>query len=288
MMNVYKSVTIFFAVIILTIMPLDINLLINRLSLAQGSDFTYPPPSPPPLSELSTQQISSSTNKTCTLTPSLIEIEGTPQQIEGPYFVDNVPNRSDIRSEPSNGSMQEGIPLHVVFYVYNVTDNNAGGENTCMPLNGAKVDLWHANSQGMYSGVEQAGTGGLVYLRGYQITDDNGTARFDTIYPGWYEDRAIHIHVKVRDSEGPEKAMEWTSQLYLNNSINEKVHSQPPYSNHGPVPIANEEDFIYTGPSTDGLVKNNTGNHLMLNITQSDLGYIGTFAIGLNASQSKP
>ncbi len=184
--------------------------------------------------------------------------------------------------------MQEGIPLHLVFYVYNVTDNNTNGENTCMSLSGAKIDLWHANSQGMYSGVEQAGTGGLVYLRGYQITDGNGTARFYTIYSGWYVDRAIHIHVKVRDSEVPEKAMEWTSQLYLNNSINEKAHSQSPYSTHGPVPITNEEDFIYKGPSTDGLVKSNTGKNLMLNMTQSGFGYIGTFTIGLNASQSKP
>ena len=53
----------------------------------------FEPPSP----ELSATQISASTNQTCTLTPSLIEEEGTPQQIEGPYFVDDMPNRSDIR-----------------------------------------------------------------------------------------------------------------------------------------------------------------------------------------------
>jgi hypothetical protein len=82
------------------------------------------PPSPgpfpgqfgPPLSpELSATQISASTNQTCTLTPSLIEEEGTPQQIEGPYFVDDMPNRSDIRSDPSDGSVQEGIPLRLYF-----------------------------------------------------------------------------------------------------------------------------------------------------------------------------
>ena len=55
----------------------------------------------------------------------------------------------------------------------------------------------------------------------------------------------IHIHLKVRDFEGPEKIFEWTSQLYLNNSINELVHTQPPYSNHGPVPMTNEQDFIF-------------------------------------------
>jgi hypothetical protein len=50
------------------------------------------------------------------------------------------------------------------------------------------------------------------------------------------------------------------------NSINELVHTQPPYSNHDPVPKTYEEDFIYTGPSTDGLVQDNTGKHLMLNL----------------------
>ncbi len=283
-MYIYRHITIFFAIIILTIIPLDSNLISNQLLFAQGPDFPYPPPSPPPLAELSPQQIASSTNKNCTLTPSLIEIEGTPQQIEGPYFVDNMPNRSDIRSEPSDGSLQEGIPLHIAFHVYNVTSNNANGENTCIPLGGAKVDLWHANPQGVYSGVDQAGTGGLEYLRGYQTTDENGTVMFDTVYPGWYEGRAIHIHLKVRDFEGPNKTLEWTSQLYLNNSINEQVHSQPQYNSHGPVPMTNEEDFIFTGPSTDGLVKNNTGNQLMLNLTKSDPGYNGNFNIGLNAT----
>ena len=88
----------------------------------------------------------------------------------------------------------------------------------------------------------------------------------------------------MRDFEGPEKFFEWTSQLYLNNSINELVHTQPPYSNHGPVPMTNEQDFIFMGPSTDGLIKNNTGNHLMLNISQSDGGYNGIFNVGLNAT----
>jgi protocatechuate 3,4-dioxygenase beta subunit len=107
-----------------------------------------PPPWPfsgqfgPPSSELSATQISASTNQTCTLTPSLIEEEGTPQQIEGPYFVDDMPNRSDIRSDPSDGSVQQGVPLHLVLHVYDV-DNGL-----CIPLSGAQVDIWHANSQG--------------------------------------------------------------------------------------------------------------------------------------------
>src|ERR687895_2879162 len=172
--------------------------------------------------ELSAAQRGASTNQTCTLTPSLIEEEGTPQQIEGPYFVDDMPNRSDIRSDPSDGSVQEGVPLSLVLHVYDV-DNGS-----CIPLSGAQVDIWHANSQGVYSGVQDAGTDGKKFLRGYQMTGDNGTVQFTTVYPGWYEGRAIHIHIKVRDYDGSKETFDWTSQFYLNNSINELVHTQPP------------------------------------------------------------
>jgi protocatechuate 3,4-dioxygenase beta subunit len=233
----------------------------------------------PPSPELSATQISASTNKTCTLTPSLIEQEGTPQQTEGPYFVDDMPNRSDIRSDPSDGSVQQGVPLHLVLHVYDV-DNGS-----CIPLRGAQVDIWHANSQGVYSAVQDAGTAGKKFLRGYQVTDDNGTVRFTTIYPGWYQGRAIHIHVKVRTFEGPEKTLEWTSQFYLNNSINEQVHTESPYSNHGPPDMTNEEDGIYRGASSDGLVQSNTGKHLTLNMTKDDEQfYLETFNIVLNSS----
>src|ERR671919_1755348 len=242
------------------------------------------PPTPQQLSgppflqpESSATQRSASTNQTCTLTPSLIEIEGTPQQIEGPYFVDDMPNRSDIRSDTSNGLIQEGVPLRLVFKVYDVNDSDGDGTGPCTPLKDAKVDIWHANSQGVYSGVQEAGTTENDFLRGYQMTDDNGTVQFTTIYPGWYEGRAIHVHVKVRDYDRSNETFEWTSQFYLNNSINELVHTQPPYSEHGPVPMTNEEDFIYTGPSNDGLVKANTGQRLMLKLNGNKRqGYTGT------------
>lgn len=285
-LNTYKNLLIFLTIALLVTIPIDIKIITKQQSFAQNLNFPdlFQSASPPPFDNLSQQQKDASTNKTCTLTPSLIEVEETPQQIEGPYFVDGVPNRSDLRSEPSDDSIQEGIPLNITVSVYKVLNSDGDGKGTCVPFSGAKVDLWEANSQGLYSGVREDGTEGLVYLRGYQTADENGIAKFETIYPGWYENRAIHIHLKVRDFEGPEKIFDWTSQLYLNNSINEFVHTKPPYSNHGPVPMTNEQDFIFMGPSTDGLIKNYTGNHLMLNIFQSDGGYNGIFNVGLNAT----
>ncbi|HLG36692.1 MAG TPA: hypothetical protein VI338_01045 [Nitrososphaera sp.] len=247
------------------------------LPMAMPSPMGGPPPAGGQVGQQTGQQsqVGTSTNQTCTLTPSLIEIEGTPQQTEGPYFVDGMPNRSDILADTSTGTVQEGMPLNVTINVYDVDDGD------CVPISNAQVDLWHANSQGVYSGVE--GSTGTNFLRGYQLTDSNGTVQFSTVYPGWYEGRAIHIHAKVRTFEGSTETFEWTSQFYLPNSINEQVHTQPPYSDHGPVGMANEQDGIYNGPSTDGLVQSNTGTHLMLALTEAGQGYAGTFNIVVDA-----
>jgi protocatechuate 3,4-dioxygenase beta subunit len=303
-----KSIMIYYGIFLFTILSLlNSSVPISSIIFAQNANSITPPPPrsnslssasssfPPPFSDqLSSQQMASSTNKTCTLTPSLIEEEGTPQQIEGPYFVAGMPNRSDIRSDTSDGSVQQGIPLHLVIHVYKINDkgnNSTPADNavSCMPFNRAQVDIWHANPQGLYSGISQIGTEGKTYLRGYQTTDNNGTAKFDTIYPGWYQGRAIHIHVMVRAFDGASnETFHWTSQMYLNNSINEKVHTQIPYSKHGLPPMTNEQDGIYTGPSTDKLVQSNAGQHLMLNLTKDKQGqgYTGTFNIIVNAPVS--
>ncbi len=247
-----------------------------------------PPPQgfgPPPQfgtpQQSTTQRTGAATNLSCKLTPSLIEVERTPQQTEGPYFVDEMLNRSDIRSDPSDGSVQDGIPLRLVIHVYDAD------HGSCIPLSRAHVDIWHANSQGLYSDIQQSGTVGKKYLRGYQVTDDNGTVRFTTIYPGWYQGRAIHIHIKVRAFEGSEKTFEWTSQLFFNDSITDQVQAQPPYSNHGPRDTTNEEDGIYTGPSTDGMLQKNTGTHLMLNLTKDEQSYLGTFNVVVDTGKFK-
>lgn len=242
----------------------------NQRLVTRPLQFGIPP-------ELSATQKNASTNATCSLTTSSVTLQGTPQQTEGPYFVEDMPNRSDIRSDTSNGSVEQGIPLRLVIHVYGVNDGS------CVPLKGAKLDIWHANSQGIYSGVKDMGTAENNFLRGYQVTDNNGTVEFTTIYPGWYEGRAIHIHDKVRIFNGQEKELEWTAQLYFNNSINEQVHEQTPYNSHGPVKTTNEQDMIYTGASADGLIQKNSGEQLMVNLTKQGASYLGTFNVVLNS-----
>jgi len=241
----------------------------NQSSSNSGS------PQPDFQSEPTLVQKTASVVGSCALAHSS-KLHATPQQTEGPYFVDGMPNRSDIRTDSSDGSLQQGITLYLLIHVYGM--NNG----LCFPVGRAKVDIWHANSLGLYSSVNEMGTTGKNFLRGYQLTDKNGTARFTTIYPGWYPGRAIHIHDKVRIFNGSETTLEWTSQLYFNNTMNKQIHEQPPYSSHGPPPTQNEQDFIYAGPSTDSLVRNNSGKDLIMNVTKDGSEYLGTFNIFLN------
>ena len=103
-------------IVIISILSLSLLLTqINSIELpiifalkAKNTLAAGPPPQFGTSPELSASQMSTSTNKGCTLLPSTVKLVGTPQQTEGPYFVDGMPERSDIRSDPSDGSMQEG------------------------------------------------------------------------------------------------------------------------------------------------------------------------------------
>src|SRR5262245_55547461 len=132
----------------------------------------------------------------------------TPEQMEGPFFTDARLNRSDIRSDPVDKSVRDGAPLALTLRVSAVS---AAG---CLPLAGAMVDVWHCDAAGAYSDADRA-TAGKRFLRGYQMTDGGGAARFTTIYPGWYPGRAVHIHFKVRVMAGPAVGNASTCETYF-------------------------------------------------------------------------
>lgn len=190
-----------------------------------------------------------------------------PQQTEGPYFVDEKLNRSDIRSDPSDGSVKDGVPLKLTLRVSQLS--NTG----CTPLAGAIVDIWHCDALGIYSDVKDPSfsTIGKKFLRGYQVTDANGTVQFATIYPGWYQGRTVHVHFKVRTDATLGRSHEFTSQLYFDDSITDQVHTQPPYASKGQRTIKNSQDGIFR----DG------GDQLLLTLTKTSQGYTATLNIGL-------
>ena len=189
-----------------------------------------------------------------------------PELTEGPYFVDERLERSDIRSDPSDGSVKEGAPLEIVF---RVSEIGAG----CVPLAGAAVDMWHCDALGVYSDATDRGfsTVGQKFLRGYQLTDANGEARFMTIYPGWYQGRAVHIHFKIRTDLDSNQGYEFTSQFFFDEAVTDEVHAQQPYVSKGYRTLKNEGDGIYR----------QGGSELMLQTVKSGDGYSATFDIGL-------
>lgn len=194
----------------------------------------------------------------------------TPALTEGPYFVDERLNRSDIRTDTATGAASQGLPLRLVISVLRYEGNS------CMPLSGAVVDVWHCDAAGVYSDVQDPmfSTLGKNFLRGYQVTDANGRAEFTTVYPGWYMGRAVHIHFKVRTDPDSELGTEFTSQFFMDESITDEVHVQAPYSAKGQRNLRNEGDGIYR----------QGGSQMLLALTKDSQGYVGTYNVGLQMS----
>ena len=191
-----------------------------------------------------------------------------PQMTIGPYFVDDQLNRSDIRTEPSDGTVKEGVPLTLAIGVFDVTSDS------CTPIQDAQVDVWHCDALGVYSGVSDQGfdTTGQMFMRGYQLTDANGRVQFLTIYPGWYSGRAVHIHFTIRTTGANGEEYQFTSQFFFDDTLTAQVHALEPYASKGQRDTTNATDNIFGG-----------GEQLLLNL-QGDVtnGFTTTMNIGLD------
>ena len=183
-----------------------------------------------------------------------------PALTEGPYFVDEKLDRSDIRSDPATGVVRPGAILNLNFLVSRVSGS------ACTALSGAMVDIWHCDALGVYSDVD--GARGQKFLRGFQNTDASGSAKFLTIYPGWYPGRAVHIHFKIR----PTSSSEFTSQLFFDDAMSTQVFAQAPYAQKGTQGM--------TRNTSDGIFNQSAGK-LSLSVTKSGDVYSATFDIGL-------
>ncbi len=176
----------------------------------------------------------------------------TPEMTEGPYFLDLDMIRSDITEG------RPGTPLTL-----DLTVVDAG---TCLPLKDAAVDIWHADAGGDYSGVGSAPRNS-TFLRGVQMTDAEGRARFETIYPGWYQGRAVHIHTKV--STGGNEVH--TGQLFFPDDISNGVYEEGTYAGRGEMDTTNEDDGIFS----------RGGSKSTLKMTRNGDGYVGGLTMGI-------
>ncbi len=215
----------------------------------------------------------------------------TPTMTEGPYWIDEMLRRFDVRNNTatasaSAGAVQAGVPLALKI---NVLDTASGGA-----INGAHVDIWHANAYGLYSdeGGQPGGssTSGQNFLRGYQVTGVDagalaaavdGQVNFKTIWPGWYSGRAIHIHVRVRTYDGSSVATNYTTQIFFSDADNDTVLSgAAPYDARSPKtdPTTDETDNVLTSSAHATNIVPVTGT-----IAE---GFAGTFTIGLTGVAS--
>ncbi|KAI0457057.1 Intradiol ring-cleavage dioxygenase [Xylaria acuta] len=200
-----------------------------------------------------------SANTSCILAPYVTD---------GPYYVVGEKLRSNVKDT----EYSEGIDLFLEVQYIDV--------NTCEAIPSVAIDIWNCNATGVYSGVE-SGQGGLntTFLRGIQLTDYEGVASFETIFPGHYSGRAAHTHLLAHTNASVQSngtisvwgaPVAHIGQLFWPEDLREEVEATAPYNQNTQPLTTNDGDmwsvlqadesfdpipqFVYLGDSIeDGL-----------------------------------
>lgn len=164
-----------------------------------------------------------------------------PQAVEGPYYFDPKLVRPNITED------RPGVATELFLKVFE--------SGSCAPIANARVDIWHADAGGVYSGYARQGdnrdisTERATYLRGTQFTDKDGNVNFRTIYPGWYPGRTPHIHVKVF----LDKLTLVTGQIYFEDALSSRIYrDNEPYKERPTPDTSNGSDFIFKSSEREG------------------------------------
>ena len=158
----------------------------------------------------------------CTLIPS---------ETAGPFPLDLTANpfyfRQDVRENKT------GVQLNLKLKII--------GLSNCLPMQNARVNIWHCDKDGLYSGYGDQQ--GLTYLRGYQMTNANGEVEFVTIFPGWYTGRICHIHFQVFVSSSYAAISQLTFPIATKNAI---YAANPSLYTKGADPLTFSNDNIFS------------------------------------------
>ena len=153
-----------------------------------------------------------------------------PSETAGPFPLDLTANeyffRQDIREDRVGVQMRQKVRVI--------------GAGNCQPMPGVRVNIWHCDRDGNYSGYNTEE--GLTYCRGYQITDDKGECEFITIVPGWYPGRVTHMHFQVHVSTQYSAVSQWT---WPHAAVVDAVQTHADLYPEGPDPLAPEQDFAF-------------------------------------------
>ncbi len=160
-----------------------------------------------------------------------------PETIIGPYWVTGESIRSDITEA------EAGVPVHLDLQFVDVAD--------CAPVPDMLVDLWHANALGSYSGVSAGAGLDTTFLRGVQVTDGEGVAEFDTVFPGHYTGRVNHVHVtsnrggrRLENGTYTGGTVSHIGQLYFDQDLIAAVEGLDPYAANELQLTPNARDFL--------------------------------------------
>jgi len=204
-----------------------------------------------------------------------------PTATEGPYYYDTALVRQDI-TEGLNG-----VPLNLTIKIVDIS--------TCNPIENAAIDIWHCNSEGIYShfvNAQNEAPSGSTFLRGLQLTDSNGVATTKSIYPGWYTGRATHIHLKVHINGSSLSStysgghVSLTSQLFFNDSLSDIIYGYSVYGNlsriQGGSRLLLSSDSIYNGVGAYGILE----AEMMDSTNGWNAGVIGTIMIVVDTTST--
>lgn len=187
-----------------------------------------------------------------------------PESTAGPFPLDEQFDRRDIT---------EGVPGHPLRLGLRVVDA------ACAPVAGVAVEIWHTDATGDYSAFSDGGDGkdeaeGTTFCRGTQSAGDDGIVEFQSVYPGWYPGRAVHIHVRARVAG----EVVFTGQVYFDDAYTAGVFAEDPYAEFGLPTTTNGDDGIAGDPAADGTLL-----ALAAAETSAGTGTLGLLNLGVDA-----
>ncbi len=159
-----------------------------------------------------------------------------PSETAGPFPLDLSENTAFFRKDIREG--QQGVRLNLKLRVI--------GSTNCQPLQNVRVNVWHCDKDGIYSGYNVANNRGdtnAKHLRGYQFTDARGEAEFITIFPGWYTGRICHIHFQVYVSSAYSAVSQLTFDIPTKNAL---YAVNPTIYTKGIDPLSYSQDNIFS------------------------------------------
>ncbi|KAL4948391.1 Intradiol ring-cleavage dioxygenase [Aspergillus filifer] len=226
--------------------------------------------------------------------PSVLFADGgacivQPEVTQGPYYVAGELVRRNVAEN------QEGVPLFLDIQLIDV--------NTCEPLTNVYTDIWHCNATGVYSGVVASGNGNsddesnsdTTFLRGIQSSGEDGVVQFESIFPGHYTGRAVHIHVVTHPGDQiqvlPNNTLaglydtraSHVGQIFFDQDLITEVEKNAPYSTNIQTLFNNSDDSILEteAETTDPFVE-----YVLLGDSVSD-GIFAWISLGINGTRDE-